>query len=126
MKTNALILIVSILGFSVHAQDTGKIITVSLNAPNPGYSIQIQSVYQKHQCTIIHAHIIQPDPDMNYAAVITNIKDSVRIPKETDNVKMYITGKNWNWSDQNDYIFVEDKKELDEITKGFIQIKFVK
>jgi hypothetical protein len=65
MKTNALILMESMLCFSVHAQDTGKLITVSLNAPNPGYSIQIQSVYQKLQCTIIHAHIIQPDPDMN-------------------------------------------------------------
>ena len=31
------------------------------------------------------------------SAVITNIKDSVRIPKETDIVKVYISGKNWNW-----------------------------
>jgi hypothetical protein len=63
---------------------------------------------------------------MNYAAVITNIKDSVRIPKETDIVKVYITGKDWNWSDKNDYIFVEDKQEFEEITKGLIQIKPLK
>jgi hypothetical protein len=60
---------------------------------------------------------------MNYAAVITNIQDSVRIPKETDIVKIYITGKNWDWSDQNDYIFVEDKQEFEKITKGSTQIK---
>jgi len=55
--------------------------------------------------------------------VITNIKDSVRIPKETDMVKVYITGKNWKSSDENDYIFVENKQEFEEITKGLIQIK---
>ena len=123
MKIYVFTLIVMILSCSVYAQETGKSITVSLNAPNPGYSIQILSAYQNHQGAFIHAHIIQPDPDMNYAAVITNIKDSVRIPKETDSVKVYITGKDWNWSDQNDYIFVEDKKEFEKITKGLIQIK---
>jgi hypothetical protein len=126
MKTNAFILITLILGSSVFAQEAGKLITVSLNAPNPGYSIKIQSVYQNHQSTFIYAYIIQPDPEMNYAAVITNIKDSVRIPKETDVVKVYITGKDWNWSDENDYIFVEDKQEFEEITKGLIQIKSLK
>jgi hypothetical protein len=123
MKTNAFILITLMLGSSVFAQEAEKLITVSLNAPNPGYSIKVQSVYQNQQSTFIHAHIIQPDPGTNYAAVITNIKDSVRIPKETDMVKVYITGKNWSWSDENDYIFVEDKQEFEEITKGLIQIK---
>jgi hypothetical protein len=123
MKAIVLIVILLILGFSVDAQEAGKSITVSLNAPNPGYALQIQSVYQNRQSIFIHAHIIQPDPDMNYASVITNIKESVRIPKETDIVKVYITGKDWNWSDQNDYIFVEDKQEFEEITKGLIQIK---
>jgi hypothetical protein len=126
MKAIVLIVILLILGFSVYAQEAEKSITVSLNAPNPGYSLQIQSVYQNRQSIFIHAHIIQPDPDMNYAAVITNIKDSVRIPKETDIVKIYITGKDWNWSDKNDYIFVEDKQEFEEITKGLIQIKPIK
>ena len=118
MKTNSSILITLILGSFVLAQETGKSITVSLNAPNPGYSIKILSVYQNSQNTFIHAHIIQPDPEMNYAAVITNIQDSVRIPEETDIVKIYITGKDWNWSDQNDYIFVEDKQEFEKITIG--------
>jgi hypothetical protein len=123
MKAIVLIVILLILGFSVDAQEAGKSITVSLNAPNPGYALQIQSVYQNRQSIFIHAHIIQPDPDMNYASVITNIKESVRIPKETDIVKVYITGKDWDWSDKNDYIFVEDKQEFEEITKGSIQIK---
>jgi len=123
MKTNVFVLIAMILGSSVLAQEAGKLIIVSLNAPNPGYSIKIQTVFQNHQSTFIHAHIIPPDPDMIYAAVITNIIDSVRIPKETGVVKIYITGKDWNWSDQNDYIFVEDKKEFEKITKGLIQIK---
>ncbi len=126
MKISVFILIVMILSFSVYAQETGKSITVSLNAPNPGYSIKILSVYQNRQSTFIHAHIIKPDPDMNYAAVITNIKDSVRIPEETDIVKIYITGKNWDWSDQNDYIFVEDKQEFEQIIKGSTQIKLSK
>jgi len=84
MKIYVFTLIVMILSFSVYAQETGKSITVSLNAPNPGYSIKILSVYQNSQNTFIHAHIIQPDPEMNYAAVITKIQDSVRIPEETD------------------------------------------
>lgn len=123
MKTNAFILITLMLGSSVFAQVAEKLITVSLNAPNPGYSIKVESVYQNQKSTFIHAHIIQPDPGTNYAAVITNIKDSVTIPKETDIVKIYITGKDWNWSDKNDYIFVEDKQEFEEIKKGLIQIK---
>jgi hypothetical protein len=126
MKAIVSFLTVLIIGSFACAQATGKLITVSLNAPNPGYSLQIQSVYQNPQSTFIHAHINQPDPDMNYASVITIIKDSVRIPKETDNVKIYITGKNWNWSDKNDYIFVDDKQEFKEITKGSTQIKPLK
>ena len=35
-----------------------------------------------------------------------NFIDSVRIPKKTDIVKIYITGKDWNWSDINDYVFI--------------------
>ena len=87
MKAIVSFLIVLILGSFACAQETGKLITVSLNAPNPGYSIQIQSVYQNRQSTFVHAHINQPDSDMNYASVITIIKDSVKIPKKTDNVK---------------------------------------
>jgi hypothetical protein len=37
------------------------------------------------------------------------------IPKETDIFKIYITGKDWNWFHQNDYIYVEDKQEFEEI-----------
>ena len=122
----ATVFIVLIIGASVYAQETGKLITVSLNAPNPGYSIQIQSVYQNRQSTFIHAHIVQPDPEMKYAAVITNIKDSVRLPQETDIVKIYITGKNWNWSDNNEYLFVENKKEFEENIMGAIKIKPLK
>jgi hypothetical protein len=123
MKTKVFILIALLSATFVHAQEKGESITVSLNAPNTGYSIRIQSVYQGCQSTFIHAHIIKPDPDMNYAAVITNIRDSVGVPKKTDIVKIYITGKDWKWSDQNDYIFIEDKQEFEKITKGLTQIK---
>ena len=118
MKTTVFILIALLSATSVHTQEKGESITVSLNAPNAGYSIRIQSVYQACQSTFIHAHIIQPDPNMNFAAVITNIRDSVRVPKKTDMVKIYITGKDWEWSDQNDYIFIEDKREFEKIKKG--------
>ncbi len=123
MKTIAIIMITLILFSSVSAQEAGKLITVSLNAPNPGYSIRIQSAYRSCRTTFIHAHILQPNPEMRYAAVITNIKDSVRVPEDTDIFRIYITGKDWNWSDQSDYIFIEDKQEFEEITKGLIQIK---
>lgn len=123
MKTAELILITVLIGTSVFAQGTGDSVTVLQNAPNPGYSIQIQSVYQKCDVTYVHAHIMQPDPDMNYASVITPIKDSTDLPKMTKIVRVYITGKNWNWSDKNDYIYIEDKKEFEEITKGLKQIK---
>ena len=125
MKTITLIMITLILVSSVSAQEAGKLISVSLNAPNPGYSIRIQSVYQSCRTIFIHAHILQPDPDMSYAAVITTIKDSVRVPEDTDIFKIYITGKDWNWSDQGDYIFIENKQEFEKITKGLIQIKSI-
>jgi len=60
-----------------------------------GEFFQIKFIFAAEAFRLIH----EKASDINFI-------DSVRIPKKTDIVKIYITGKDWNWSDINDYVFI--------------------
>ena len=101
-----------------------NLITIVLSAPNAGYSIKTQSIYQDQQTTYIHAQIFQPAPGMVYAAVITDISDSVGLPGKVENVKIYISGKNWNWQDKNGYTFIDNADEFNKLVSEFVKVEF--
>ncbi|MBP3964300.1 S-layer homology domain-containing protein [Paenibacillus lignilyticus] len=49
-------------------------VTVSAQAPNPGYGLRISSISFEGDQAIIHVEPIYPDKDKFYAQVITNVK----------------------------------------------------
>jgi len=52
-------------------------VTISAQAPNPGYGIEIANVAYKDKQAIITYRTIQPDPNKMYPQVITEVKATV-------------------------------------------------
>lgn len=55
------------------SEDIAKI-TVSAQAPHPGYGIEVSSIHFSGKQAIVNYRVILPDPDQMYAQVITEVK----------------------------------------------------
>ncbi|MFH1440989.1 MAG: hypothetical protein ABIH18_02970 [Candidatus Omnitrophota bacterium] len=99
-------------------QSTTQKITVSLDVPSSGYSIKIKDVYETPKETLVLAVIQPPDPKMMVLTMIDTIRDSVYVEKITGKIKVFITGKNWNWDNTGGYIFINNQNEFYNETKN--------
>ncbi|XEC96913.1 protease complex subunit PrcB family protein [Paenibacillus tarimensis] len=61
-------------------------VTVSAQAPHPGYGIQVTSIMFEGKRAIIYVDAVQPDPDKMYAQVITEVKATTYIGSEYEAV----------------------------------------
>ncbi|HEY8529026.1 MAG TPA: S-layer homology domain-containing protein [Paenibacillaceae bacterium] len=55
-------------------------VTVFANAPHPGYGLEISAIHFKDGVAKIHYRVIQPDPNMVYPQVITQVQAVTYIP----------------------------------------------
>jgi len=55
-------------------------ITVSAQAPHPGYGIEVSSIHFSGSQAIVNYRVILPDPDKMYAQVITGVKAETYVP----------------------------------------------
>ena len=97
-----------------------------MNAPNPGYSIRIESIYHNQNDIFVHAKISPPNPEMDYASVITEIHDEAIISIKLKNTKVFITGKSWSWTEEDEYIYINNVEEFNKVVEGAIKIKFMR
>ena len=88
------------------------IIGVSLSAPNPSWSILIESIYMIENELWVISRLSQK-PGM-VAQVITPISDKVRIQAPSLPVSHFILGKTWGWKGKEPYHFIASENEINE------------
>jgi hypothetical protein len=49
-------------------------VTVSANAPHPGYGIEVTGIEFRNRQAVIHYRAVLPDPDLFYPQVIATVK----------------------------------------------------
>jgi hypothetical protein len=96
---------------------TERDITVSLQAPDTSWSLEIRSIVQVEDELRVVAELSQQRGRMA-AMMITTVSDTVSLPLPEFPVSVYVIGKTWNWENEEDVTFVEGWTELDPLLKG--------
>jgi hypothetical protein len=75
-------------------------LTVSIQTPNPGYSIQIERVDRGEKQVYVLVSVVSPPPGMMYPAVISEASDTVQIAGTAAGPQIYILNRPWGWGDE--------------------------
>ena len=98
--------------------DSGEkktVISLQVTVPTSGWNLSIQEVYQIEKELWVISHLTSKGGIA--LQVISQVKDSVSIPKSSLPVKHFITGKRWNWKNKEPYQFLKDRKKIDQELK---------
>jgi len=75
-------------------------VTVSIQAPHPGYGLQIVRVDQGETQTHVLAKVLPPEPGRMYPMVITEISDTVHVSTPVQGVDLILLKRTWGWGDE--------------------------
>lgn len=90
-------------------------ISLQVTVPTSGWKVEIQEVYQVEKELWVISHLASKGGIA--LQVISQVKDSVVVPKSSLPVKHFVTGKRWNWKNKEPYQFLKDRKKLDRDLK---------
>lgn len=91
-------------------------VTVSLQAPDTTWSLQIRGVFLMDQEIRVVAELSQERGGMG-AMMITTVSDTVSLDLPDFPVSVYVIGKTWKWENEEDITFVEGWGDLDPLLK---------
>jgi hypothetical protein len=115
MKRMIFPLVLVLCSTAVHADE--KNIVVSLTVPDTTWTVAIDEVYRVgDELWVIST--VSHDPHVMGAQVISTVQDSLRLTVPDLPVKFFITGKTWNWTNEEPYTFMEDLKEIESKLKS--------
>ena len=90
-------------------------ISLQVTVPTSGWKVEIQEVYQVEKELWVISHLTSKGGIA--LQVISQVKDSVSVPKSSLPVKHFVTGKRWNWKNKEPYQFLKDRKKIDQELK---------
>ena len=90
-------------------------ISLQVTVPTSGWKVEIQEVYQVGPELWVISHLASKGGIA--LQVISQVKDSVTVPKSSLPVKHFVIGKRWNWKNKEPYQFLKDRKMLDRDLK---------
>jgi hypothetical protein len=82
------------------AKDAATPVSVSIQAPHPGYGLEIVRVDNGATNTYVLAKVISPDPDRMYPMVISEISDTVHVTAPVKGVKLFLLKRGWDWGEE--------------------------
>ncbi len=87
-------------------------VEVAFTVPNPSYAVWITEIRKVGDEVWVRGEVTQRrgDPDRVWPAVISKVKASFSIRLPDLPLKYIITGKSWNWANEENYTFVDDLK----------------
>lgn len=120
----SLIVLLSVVSLSSYAQNPDKAeqyaekeITISLEAPNPCYSIRIKSIYTTLDETFVLA-VIKPDSADACIQIIAAISDTVKVNNAAEKVTFYIIGKTWDWGNKDNFVLIDNENIFLKAVEG--------
>ena len=88
------------------ALSTTQPVTVRLDTPDAGWSIEIERIYRTSESLVVISNLSHTEEMA--AQVITTASDTAHIPiSEGFPERHYITGKSWSWGNSPDYTFID-------------------
>jgi len=104
----------SLAGNWTHAQEST--VSVQLTVPDGGWKIRIVQVYQNSTHLLAFSKLERHrGPAIQ---VISQAKDSVKIPSPKLPVRHFVLGKTWNWPNKEPYTFLSGTKEISKKVAG--------
>jgi len=97
-------------------------ITVAFDAPTPAFSLAIVRVDRKDGEVAVLAEVKPIGADM-VMQVITPLSATVRIEGPATRVTPYLTGKTWNWGDEEIQSVADEAAYLEKIP-GYEPVSF--
>ena len=86
-------------------------ITVALKVPDGAWKLSIEEIRQvKKEIWVLAA--LSRDSGVMGIQMISKKQAKVKIPAPDLPVKVFVTGKTWNWKNQEPYKFIENRKEI--------------
>ncbi|ADE53437.1 M16 family metallopeptidase [Coraliomargarita akajimensis] len=103
-------------------QESPAKVSVRLDAPDAGWSIQIERIYQIGTNLAVISNLVHTGAPS--AQTITTVADTVAVPHNVEGLKVrhYVLGKTWNWGESDDYQFLESLDSLEASLKSGTQI----
>lgn len=96
---------------SATAPESGRIVKVHMDTPDPAWRIHIDQIYQTANGLIVISKLSRADSMA--AQVISTASDQLRINADPElTVQSYVLGKTWDWGDPNQ---IQPINSLDEI-----------
>ena len=94
-----------------------RTITVRLDAPDPAWTVSIESVHETEAGLFVVSRLERQSDAA--AQVISTITDSVRLKSSPEKpVFHYVLGKTWDWGGPEDYQFNVSEERLETILSG--------
>lgn len=92
-------------------------LSVRLDVPDNNWKIEITQIYRKEDQLIILSQLKKKSSDAITHPTISTVSDSVSISELVGDptVVHYITGKTWNWGEQENYHFIKSPDQLKDI-----------
>lgn len=87
-------------------------VEMAFKVPDPGYSVWITEIRKVGDEVWVRGEVTQRrgDPDRVFPQVISEVKASLSFRLPDLPLKYVITGKSWNWANEEQYTFVGDLK----------------
>lgn len=98
------------LGVPVNKGDKMEI-TIKLKVPDAGWKISIDEIYQVKNELWVISNLRRPP--MTAAQVISTASDTVKVDTPDLPFKYYVLGKRWGWENEEPYIFLKSREEIE-------------
>lgn len=96
-----------------------RTLRVSVQAPNPCWSIGIESVYRHEGELLVVSRLHAPEPGQMCAQVISTVSHRVTLPLPDDPVTYLVLGRQWSWGDlPPGYELLPDREALAQRLEG--------
>ncbi|MGF1612368.1 MAG: hypothetical protein ACFCVA_00260 [Gammaproteobacteria bacterium] len=97
-------------------------VRVSVQAPNPCWTIKIKSVYSTDQALLVVSQLVPPPGGQNCVQMVGQVEDEVSLMAPPYRVKHLILGRTWDtlrdasgWGPEADYVYLKGGQELSRL-----------
>jgi hypothetical protein len=117
MMTRVVLLAVMLFAAGAPAAEQQQELRVQLTVPDTAWTLAIDEVYRVSNEIWVIA-VVSRDPRAVGLQVVCAKTDAVRVAAPALPVKYFVTGRTWAWQNEEPYVFLKDKKEIQPQLSG--------
>ena len=102
-----------------------QMLRVSVQTPNPCWTIEIKDVYSTNEELLVVSRLAPPVAEETCVQMVGQVEDEVSLKAPPYRVKHLILGRSWDtrrdasgWGPEADYVYLRSNAELSQMLKG--------